>query len=305
MKGNFGNHRISEETQSFLVDRQARHLALGTVKFYGEKLVNFTNWMKNNGVEDMETLTAAKLREYILDLEKSHTPGGVHTFWRTVKAFMLWYEKEYELPDWSNPIKKVPPPKVRWEPIEGVPMVDVLRMVDACDPHNFCGVRDIAILRTLVDTGLRRSEFCNLRNMDINLDNGEIKVMNGKGNKPRTVVVGPTARRDIVRYMRWRKSKDPRDFLWVSASGVALRADGLREILRRRAKDAHVEVPCPHDFRRTFALECLRNGMDLMQLMRLMGHTSTTVLQRYLALQTEDLVHAHSNFGPLDHYKNR
>ena len=86
-------------------------------------------------------------------------------------------------------------------------------------------------------------------------------VMNGKGNKPRTVVVGPTARRDIVRYMRWRKPKDPRDFLWVSASGVGLRSDGLRENLRCRAKDACVEVPCPHDFRRTFALEACATGL--------------------------------------------
>jgi len=102
--------------------------------------------MKDNGIEDKETLTAAKLCEYILDIEKSHTPGGGHTFWGTVKALMLWYEKEYEQPDWSNPIKKVPPPKVRMDPIEGVPMVDVLRMVDVCDPHTFSGVRDIAIL---------------------------------------------------------------------------------------------------------------------------------------------------------------
>lgn len=136
-------------------------------------------------------------------------------------------------------------------------MVNVQRMVDASDPYTFSGVTDIAIPRTLVDTGLRRSKYCNLRNMDINLDNGEIKVMNGKGDNPRTVVVRPTARRDIVLYMRWRKSNAPSDFLWVSASRVGLHADGLREILRRRAKDAHVEVPCPHDFRRTFALECL------------------------------------------------
>lgn len=303
MKAIENNQRIFEETQSFLIDRRARHLSNGTVKFYQEKLNNFYLWLKDNDVNNMEELTAGKIREYILHLEKTHNPGGVHAHWRSIKAFLLWYEREYDLIDWVNPIKKVTPPKVRNEPIEGIPMINVLRMVDVCDPHTFTGVRDIAILRALVDTGLRRTEFCNLRIMDLNMDNGEIKVIGGKGDKGRTVVVGPTARRDIIRYMRWRKSRDPRDFLWVSNSGIGLRPDGLREILRRRADQACVEIPSPHDFRRTFALECLRNGMDLVQLMRLMGHTSTSVLQRYLALQTDDLVNAHSNFGPIDHIR--
>ena len=56
-------------------------------------------------------------------------------------------------------------------------------------------------------------------------------------------------------------------------------------------------IPSPHDFRRTFAIESLRKGCDLIRLMKLMGHTSTQVLQRYLALQVEDLHDAYKQMG--------
>ena len=56
-------------------------------------------------------------------------------------------------------------------------------------------------------------------------------------------------------------------------------------------------IPSPHDFRSTFAIESLRKGCDLIRLMKLMGHTSTQVLQRYLALQVEDLHDAYKQMG--------
>lgn len=70
-------------------------------------------------------------------------------------------------------------------------------------------------------------------------------------------------------------------------------------ILLRRAKAAGVEVPTLHDFRRTFVLKGLRNGMDLIQLIHLMGHTTTTVIQRNLALQEEELWIVFEAKGPI------
>jgi integrase/recombinase XerD len=60
-------------------------------------------------------------------------------------------------------------------------------------------------------------------------------------------------------------------------------------------------IPCyPHRFRRTFALWCLRDGMDLHSLRVLMGHSSLAVLQRYLALAGEDIERAHKLHSPVD-----
>jgi integrase/recombinase XerD len=60
-------------------------------------------------------------------------------------------------------------------------------------------------------------------------------------------------------------------------------------------------VKChPRRFRRTFALWCLRDGMDLHSLRLLTGHSSLDVLQRYLALAVEDIERAQKLHSPVD-----
>ena len=53
-------------------------------------------------------------------------------------------------------------------------------------------------------------------------------------------------------------------------------------------------------FRRTFALWCMRDGMDLHTLRMLMGHSDLSVLQRHLALAGEDIERAHKAHSPVD-----
>jgi len=60
---------------------------------------------------------------------------------------------------------------------------------------------------------------------------------------------------------------------------------------------------CPgKPIRRTFALWCLRDGMDLYSLRLLMGHSGLQVLQRYLDLSTADVETAHKNHSPVDRW---
>ena len=69
---------------------------------------------------------------------------------------------------------------------------------------------------------------------------------------------------------------------------------------RRRATKAQVPTPGLHDFRRAFALECLRNGMEVYSLQKLMGHADLQVLRRYLAQTTEDIAASHRVGSPVD-----
>ena len=75
---------------------------------------------------------------------------------------------------------------------------------------------------------------------------------------------------------------------------------GLRDIVRRRGKDAGVLAPTLHAFRRGFAILSLRNGADVYSLQRLLGHTTLQVLRRYLEQTEADLQEAHRKTGPVD-----
>ena len=94
--------------------------------------------------------------------------------------------------------------------------------------------------------------------------------------KGRSVFLGRLARQAVRAYLRLRGSAAGP--LFLNRSGCRLAYAGLRSILTRRAKRAGLDqIPSPHDFRRAFALACLRNGMDLLSLQRLLGHTDLSV----------------------------
>lgn len=75
---------------------------------------------------------------------------------------------------------------------------------------------------------------------------------------------------------------------------------GLRAIRTRRARLAGVKAPSLHSFRRAFAINMLRAGVDVFSLQKLMGHANLQVLRRYLAQTTEDIAQAHRMGSPVD-----
>jgi site-specific recombinase XerD len=288
--------------EAFLIDRKATGVAEGTLRFYRQKIKLFSDYCDALTVEQIGQISPSFLRQYLLYLEESgHNAGGRHAAFRMIRAFFIWYEDEVEPQGWSNPIHKVKAPKVPVEPLEPVSFETVAKMIKACSENSFTGDRDAAMLLCLLDTGARASEFLAINLDDLDQARGTILIRKGKGDKPRMVFLGKKSRRSIRKYLRIREDDEPA--LWVThpryGSG-RLSYDGLREVLTRRAVDAHVEEPTPHDFRRAFALAMLRNGTDIYTLAKLMGHEGITVLQRYLKQTNQDTEAAHRRAGPVD-----
>jgi len=156
----------------------------------------------------------------------------------------------------------------------------------------------VRLLMALLDTGARASEFIALGIDDADLITGAVLIRHGKGDKPRSVFIGKKTRRTIRAYLKARDDNSPA--LWVTDERSPLTVAGLRQILIRRAKSAGIETPTAHQFRRAFALEMLRAGVNIYVLARLMGHKNLAVLWRYLALITADLQDAHAKASPVD-----
>jgi integrase/recombinase XerC len=233
----------------------------------------------------------------ILLEEEGHNAGGRHQGYRTVKTFLYWWEREVEPVGWSNPIRKVNPPKVSIEPLEPVQIDDIKAMIETCD-KSFSGLRDKAILLGLLDSGARANEFLDVKLKDYNQFSGEVLIRHGKGGKSRTVFFGKITRKAVRTYLNNRI--DSSDALWITDEGEQLAYFGLREIIRRRAKLAKLKTPSIHSFRRAFAINMLRAGVDVFSLQKLMGHADLQVLRRYLAQTTEDIAQAHRIGSPVD-----
>jgi site-specific recombinase XerD len=284
--------------EAFLFDRKAQGLSKGTLYFYQKKLQLFTAFCESQVVQHITEITPSFLREYLVYLEqRGHNPGGIHACYRALKTFLLWWEGEVEPEGWKNPIRKVKAPRKIIKPIKPVSLNAIQALLDTCD-NSRIGRRDKAILLTLLDTGVRASELCAMNWEDTDTVYGSILIPKSKGKKPRTVFLGKKSRRAIRAYLRTRNDHSPA--LWVTISGNRLSYWGLRQIIRRRATKVNVNVPGLHDFRRAFALQSLRNGMDIYSLQKLMGHADLQVLQRYLAQTTEDIQNAHRLGSPVD-----
>lgn len=283
----------------FLLERKTRGLQVESVEFYRGNLKHFMRWANTKGINNIDKITPAVIREFLLYLEDTkHTPGGIHAFYRTLRAFLKWYEIEFERTDWLNPLRKVRAPKVPEIVLDPVSVEDIHALLAACKGDNFTADRDRAIVLMLFDCGARASELLQLNHADINTVTGDVLIRKGKGSKTRAVFIGRTARRALRAYLKLRK--DNSSALFVTDEGERLSYDGLRGIMTRRATAAGIHVPTLHSFRRAFALNMLRKGVDLITLSRLMGHSGVQILARYLKQTSEDLREAHARASPAD-----
>lgn len=147
------------------------------------------------------------------------------------------------------------------------------------------GIRDLALLAILRGTGLRRAELVALKVSDYTPDGGLLEIREGKGNKERTVYL-PTDGIQIVEDWLDLRGRSHGALLCPIRKGgtICLRhlhSDAVYKILCKRAAQAMIESFSPHDFRRTFCSDLLSNGVDLVTVQKLVGHSSPEVTAKY------------------------
>lgn len=136
--------------------------------------------------------------------------------------------------------------------------------------------RDYLVLLTLWQTGLRCSELTHLERKDV-ID-GVVIVRNGKGHKDRSVPLSKELEVILGFYM---------DTFTPSQRLFDLSERTVRNITYKYAPDG-VSVH-PHTLRHSFAVNCLKNCMNLRNLQRVMGHARLDTTEVYLDLTADDL----------------
>ena len=296
------NDPLSLTFSDFLLDRQARNQSPDTLLWYRRCVSMFGDFLRAQGVGSIEDVTASHVRRFLVQLSEKHTPGGVVTVYTGVRAFLRWYVEEYPRPGW-NPLAKVKAPKRPKEVLPPLSLPNFQAMVDNCPRRTFAGDRDRALLMLTLDTGIRHQELTDLAVGDVDIHTGQVIVRSGKGRKSRAVFIGAKTRRALLAYFRHRESLDNDNPLWAKRDGAALTKAGIRMLVRRAAERAGVDEPGMHEFRRAFAINSLRNGMDVATLQRLLGHSSLEVVLRYLDLVDDDLRAASGKYGVVDGLK--
>lgn len=306
------SYAMDADIGDFLLDRRVNGVSPKTLRWYQGALAKFKDYCVPLGVYRLSDITPRVLRFYLAYLEEAgHNPGGISNLYRALRAFLRWSAEEFEQPALATAIKKVAGPTPSIEPLEPISLQDVSAMIAQCTPRTFTGERDKAILLVLLDTGIRHQELTNLTVNNVKIDAGTVLIHEGKGGKSRTVFIGLKARRAMINYMRLRDSPMLRslakrhsvaspDALWLTDEGTPLTKSGIRHLVKRRAAQAGLPEPGLHEFRRAFAVNSLRNGMDVITLQRLLGHSTLAIINRYLKLLSDDLKASHEKYGVVD-----
>lgn len=182
-------------------------------------------------------------------------------------------------------------------------LIDVVTAQSARD--RLIGARDLAMVRTLGDAGLRCEELAALERRDFlpARQGAALRVLNvrfGKGDRQRKVKLTPTATTAIVAWERERTrtlgpaaERDPlfitlgrrrRDGFYTSP-GRPVGAELLADVLKRYGQraDLPADLRHPHVLRHTMATRWRRRGRDLETLRKQLGHASMKTTQVYLA----------------------
>ena len=272
--------RLQDLERSFLRHLRAEGRSPATLRLYGQAVRFFSRWLESEGrTATLSELNRAAIREWLAVLSDTHEPGTVKVRYRGLYRFCVWLVEEGELS--ANPMANLSAPTLKLKPVPVVTDDQLGALLKACSGREFADRRDEALIRLLLDCGVRISEACGLRVDDLDLDQG-MAIVKGKGNKVRPVYFSARTTRALDRYVRMRTHHRwaHLDALFLTQRG-ALSSDGARDRVKYRGELAGIEDLHPHRFRHTFAHDFLISGGQERDLKRLAGWSSDVMLERY------------------------
>ncbi len=286
------------EIQDFLDHLQYDHgYSPKTVESYGRDIEQFYKLIFEQGV-DITDVDAGIIRNYLsqllsLGVTKRSCQRKVSAL-RHYYSYLLSKKIVKDNPFlYINPLKldKKLPSVLYLEQIESIFKLNKQRNDDLM-------WRDEAIIELLYATGVRASEFVNIRLRDVDLKRRTIRIM-GKGSKERMVVFSQSAKETLERYLneiRPRIAGNNRfefnnEYLFLNSNGKQLTVRGLQFILDDIENKIGTNYGLhPHIFRHSFATHLLEGGADLRVIQELLGHESLNTTQVYTHVSEEQIL---------------
>ena len=246
---------------------------------------------------DPAATVANDLRMWVAHL--SSCGVGTRTIRRkvqTMRAFFRYMMKRHGLKD--NPALELVPARLPKTLPAVVRPEDMQRLLDApCDRQNFIELRNRLIVTMLYSTGMRASELTGLRDADVDVRQGELKVL-GKRNKERMIPFGKELA-DMITLYRTIRPATPAAELFVLEDGRPLAYRNLRGIVKENlAGRVTVARRTPHVLRHSFATDMLNGGAEITAVQQLLGHASLATTQIYTHLSYRELQHNYQQAHP-------
>ncbi len=272
--------------ESFLQYLQIeKRYSLHTVRSYLNDLDQFYLFLSSLGLpEDPVAVTSHDIRAWIVSmLDNNYSTISVHRKISCLRVFYRYLRKEGIIK--NDPLEKVVLPKRK----KSLPVfIEEEALTNLLDNYSFgdgfAGIRNRTIIELLYLTGIRRSELIGLKDNDIDLSEGSLKVT-GKRNKQRIIpLVKPFIKR-LEEYIKVRNDNVitvNNGWFFITDKGNKLYDKYVYNTVNRYlTMVTTIEKKSPHILRHTFATHMLNRGADLNSIKELLGHANLSATQIY------------------------
>ena len=271
-------------------------LSRNTLQSYARDIAKLQQWADQKR-KPIEKLDRKDLREWIAGMSRAGlSPSSISRAVSAARGFFRFlmldnHIDRHPAEDLKTPQRHSPLPKFLSEE-------EMERLLLAPDIKTDIGVRDRALLELMYAAGMRVSELCGLRVIDLELDAALLRC-HGKGNKERRIPIGKSAVHWVQRYLALRKQfgSEGKAELFLNR-GRALTRQMAWSIIKTYAATAGVPDISPHTLRHSFGTHLMQHGADSRSVQALLGHADISTTEIYTHITDLHMRKAYDRFHP-------
>jgi integrase/recombinase XerD len=277
-----------------------RGLSANTLGAYRADLVALRRWLAERDASLVYATRSDLLAFIAWRTEQGAKPRSTARQLSSFRRFFRFLLRENMIKE--DPTIKIDMPRIGRSLPQSLTEGEVESLLAAPNVSDPLGHRDRTMLEVLYATGLRVSELINLKQSEINLNQGVLRIV-GKGDRERLIPLGEEAQNWIRDFIAGPRSEilleRQTDYLFPTRRGDRMTRQAFWHIIKRYSKQADISSKMsPHTLRHAFATHLLNNGADLRVVQMLLGHSDLSTTQIYTHVARTRMKEMHSQHHP-------
>lgn len=237
---------------------------------------------------DLSTYTPRNFKKFLWTnfVNRNWASATYNGYRKCLKAYCNYLHQEEYLED--NPLDKVAKRKEPQKLPKALTSEQLSELLSALpmvfNKNTFTGLRNITIVYTFLHTGLRLSELLNLKQDDVMLMDGYLKVVKGKWSKDRVVPINQKLLKILHSHIKkLNKEFHGCEYLFPTMNWNPLQKRDMYKIIKKIRY--HITFYFTwHQLRHSFATELVRNNFDIYNISQILGHSKIDTTKIYLSV---------------------
>ena len=257
-------------------------------KFKDYLLINGNAWLtatnyisritKVLSVVKEEDFSEETLANFLRELQKENSVSTVNGYLYALTAYLRFLKTDISLPKVLKLTKTLP------ESIDELQLEKFIDTLSQVLHRDFLKLK--ALILFLFYSGIRIGEIDTLKRTHFDLDKKTVKIFVSKTKEERIVVYTEKTKDALKEY--FNSEEEGETAFNINSNAVQQRFKDFKKYF----PDINFHA---HTFRHSFAVNCLRKGVDLLTVSRLLGHKDTKTTERYLGLTTTQFQEIYRN----------